>query len=336
MREGCRKTGGTKGPSLALVTGATGVIGPELIGCLLARGYRVRALVRRAPLPERISDVEIVRGDIRDRATLYRAVAGTDVIFHMAGKLHVNRPGPRDIAEYEAVNVEGASLLGRVAREASVRRFIFFSTINVYGGSRPGTLLGEDSPLAPDSLYAESKARAEQRVLNTLPAVVLRLAAVYGPNMKGNYLRLVNALQNKRFVLVGDGLNRRTLIHVRDVCEAAVLAAEASSAAGRVYNITDGQVHTLQEVIRAICVAMEIKEPSFTLPAGLARAVFGLFEDALGFFGLESPLGRSTIDKLTEDMAVSSDRIQRELGFKADYDLLTGWRECLRDMSLNG
>ncbi len=319
-------------PALALVTGGTGVIGPELIKCLLKRGYRVRALVRRTPLPNAPSTVEIVPGDLIDRRVLEHAVLGADVVFHLAAKLHINDPGPQSKAQYEAINVEGASLLARVAQEASVRRFVFFSTINVYGSSDGETPLTEDSPLAPDSSYAESKVQAERGVMDALPAVILRLAAVYGPNMKGNYPRLVNALQKKRFVLIGNGKNRRTLIHVHDVCQAAILAAEHPSAAGRIYNVTDGQVHTVREVISAICQALGTGGPRMEVPAHVARRAFGLLEDLSRLLGIRCAIGRSTIDKLTEDLAVSGDKIQDELGFSPRYDLISGWSHTLRNM----
>jgi len=202
----------------------------------------------------------------------------------------------------------------------------------VYGSNETEGFFDEEAILHPDSPYAESKARAEQRILDAAPAVVLRLAAVYGPNMKGNYPRLVNALRRKRFVLVGNGKNRRTLVHVHDVCRAAILAAENPSAVGRIYNVTDSQVHTVREVIAAICQALDIRGPRLEVPVHVARRAFGLLEDLSDLLGVQCAIGRSTIDKLTEDLAVSGDKIQDELGFSPRYDLISGWSHTLRNM----
>ncbi len=315
----------------ALVTGATGFIGSYLIDSLLKRDFHVRVLVRN--LQSAISlhgKIDICQGDITDSQALKRAADGADVIFHLAAKLHISNPSPSLKAKYEQVNVEGTRHLVEIAQSSGIRRFIFFSTINVYGVGKKGLTYDENSPLYLDSLYAQTKARAEKIVLKEIPSVVLRLAAVYGPGMKGNYPRLVNALRHGRFVMIGDGQNRRTLVHVHDVCQAAILAAEHPAALGRVYNVTDGQIHTMQEIIHAICSALGKKPPTFKLPTGIIRPTFGLLEDGLRFLGKRSPVGRSTVDKFIEDMAVSGERIQQQLGFKPQYDLLSGWRETIR------
>ena len=99
-----------------------------------------------------------------------------------------------------------------------------------------------------------------------------------------------------------------------------------------VYNVSDGQFHTLKEIINAICQALGRKPPRFSVPVGPARFSVGLFEGTLRLVGRTSPIGRETIDKYTEDIAVSSQRIQAELEFKPQYDLKTGWQETVREM----
>lgn len=314
----------------AFVTGATGTIGPELINHLLKRGWHVRALVRNLKPGIRLPDeVEVFNGCLDDTQVLDKAVKNTDTVFHLAARLHINNPGPELEAEYAHVNIEGTRRLAEAALSADVRRFVFFSTINVYGASKKSLVHNEESPLSPDSFYSQTKVSAEEIVLNKLPAVVLRLAAVYGPQMKGNYPRLLNALQKRRFVLIGDGLNRRTLIHVYDACEAAVLAAEHPAASGRIYNVTDGRIHTMKEIIEAMCAALNKKLPKFYLPAAIMRPAFGVLEDGLGLLNYKSPVGRSTIDKLIEDLAASGERLNKELKFKPQYNLLKGWKDVI-------
>ena len=279
------------------------------------------------------SGVEVVRCDIADSQLVRQVVAGADVVFHLAAKLHINNPSLALKDEYFRVNVEGTRCLTEAARAAGVRRLVFFSTINVYGNSQPGQLFDEERALNPDSLYAETKVEGEAIVLAESPAVVLRMAAVYGPRMKGNYTRLAQAIRRKRLPLIGDGNNRRTLIHVEDACDAAIAAAEQDVALGQVYNVTDGRVHSLREIIKAIAIALGRRPPRLHLPARPVRMAAGLLEDGLRFVGKKSPINRATIDKLTEDIAVSGAKIQRELGFQPRYDLQAGWLQTVEQMT---
>lgn len=318
---------------VALVTGAGGAIGTTLVQRLLQHGYAVRALVRAStPSAEMLLGAEVVRGDINDCQLIRQAVVGAEAVFHLAAKLHINNPSLGLKEEYFRVNVEGTRCLAGAARDAGVKRFVFFSSISVYGDSRTGQTLDEESPLRPDSWYAESKIEAEKVVLGELPATVLRVAAVYGPRMKGNYPRLVRALRRRRLALVGDGRNRRTLVHEYDVCDAAIAAAERDITAGQIYNVTDGQVHTMREIIEAIAAALEQRPPKLHLPVRPVRIVAGLLEDGLRRVGKKSPVERSTIDKLIEDIAVSGDKIKRQLGFEPQFNLRAGWRQTIEQM----
>ena len=181
--------------------------------------------------------------------------------------------------------------------------------------------------LAAESIVLDAK-RADGQPLWT----VLRFAAIYGSRIKGNYQRLVQALAYRRFVPIGDGSNRRTLIYDRDVAKAALLAVQHPNAAGKVYNVSDGQFHTLKEIIGAISQALGRKRPRFSVPVGPARFMAGCMEDALRLVGRKSPISRDTIDKYTEDIAVDSQLIQRELGFKPQFDFKTGWQETVEEM----
>jgi len=128
--------------------------------------------------------------------------------------------------------------------------------------------------LHPDTFYAQTKLAAEQIVLNAKRnggqplGTVLRLGAVYGSRIKGNYERLTHALARNRFIPIGSGLNRRTLVYHQDVGRAAALAISHPAAAGRVFNVTDGKFHILKEIIESICSALGRKPPRLSLPVG--------------------------------------------------------------------
>jgi nucleoside-diphosphate-sugar epimerase len=162
------------------------------------------------------------------------------------------------------------------------------------------------------------------------------LGAVYGSHIKGNYERLTGALARHHFIPVGNGLNRRSLIYDRDVGRAAVLAVSHSSAAGRIFNVTDGKYPTLNEIISTICQALGRTPPRFSLPVVPVRFLAGVVEDLASIFKIQSPIMRDTIDKYIEDVPVNSQRIQDELGFIPQYDLASGWKETIQEMRRAG
>jgi nucleoside-diphosphate-sugar epimerase len=251
-------------------------------------------------------------------------------VFHLAAKLHGKSGDRATQAHYERVNADGTRRLVDASARAGVRRFVYFSTIAVYGPTGPEETHSETSSPRPQSWYAVSKLRGEEHALGAPGAVILRLAAVYGSRLKGNYRRLVTAIERGLFVGVGPGTNRRTVVHEHDVVRATLLAARTARA-GSVYNVTDGRVHTVRDIARAISNSVGRRLLPGHLPAAAVRFLVGVLEDTLELAGRTSPVGRATVDKLLEDVAVSGDKIQRELGFLPTFDLAAGWRQALAD-----
>jgi UDP-glucose 4-epimerase len=328
--------------NLILITGATGAVGPRIVKAFLDAGYSIRTLSIDPPLAWIWPDnIETRIGDITDSSTLQAAMEGIESVIHMAALLHVVNPVPGLREKYEHVNVGGTATVVDAAIKAGVERVVLFSTIAVYG-SESGRVFNEDSPTHPDTLYAQTKLAAEEIMLNARRAdgepigTVLRLGAVYGSRIKGNYERMVRSLACNRFIPVGDGLNRRTLVYDKDVATAAVLAVEDPVAAGRIYNVTDGNYYGLNQIVLAICEALGRKPPHFSLPVAPARFAAGVLEDGARLCRCRSPITRATIDKYTEDIAVESTLIQKELGFVPQYDLKTGWRETILEMRERG
>jgi nucleoside-diphosphate-sugar epimerase len=321
-----------------LVTGATGAIGPRVVDALHHAGYPLRAFSIDAPVAGLFPpQVEVVIGDIADEAAVKSAMRGVDAVVHMAALLHIPNPPPEMRIRYKHINVDGTAMVVNAATGANVRRVVLFSTIAVYGQVQ-GHVLDEQSPTMPDTFYAQTKLAAEEIVMNAKNAdgqplgTILRLAAVYGSRIKGNYERLTHALARHRFIPIGNGLNRRTVVYDKDVGRAAVLAVSHPAAAGRVFNVTDGEFHTLDEIIQSICSALGRKPPRLSLPYGIVRSVAGAIEGGYHIVGLRSPFTPEMVDKYTEDIAVDGSLIQRELGFMRQYDLKTGWEETIREM----
>jgi nucleoside-diphosphate-sugar epimerase len=309
-----------------VVTGATGAVGPAVTN-RLARHASVVALARQVPAAELLDPgVRFESVDLLDsRAGQF--VRDADVVCHLAAKLHVNDPGASLRAEYERTNVDATKRLVDATPPSS--RFIFFSTIDVYGPTPPGEVADEDTPARPRSLYGETKLQAEQAVLAHPGGIVLRMAAVYGPRVKANYARLVRALARHRYLSIGPGTNKRTLIYEADVAEAAAVVASAAALPSRLYNLTDGGVHSVREIVDAIAAALDRRPPRGSLPAPMVRGAASLLDGALRLIGRRSPVTPQMIDKLQENVAVSGARLSRESAFTPRFDLAAGWRAAI-------
>ena len=327
---------------LILVTGASGALGPRVVDALYNAGYRIRTL-SLDPVPKGVwpDIIETRIGDVTDPITVDKAMNGATYVIHMAALLHINDPDPTLEKKYQAINVGGTATVVEAAIQSNVTRVVFMSTIAVYGKTN-GQIVNECTIPKPDTLYGLTKLDAEEIVLkakrnNEQPiGTVLRLGAVYGASIKGNYRRLLHSLARGRFIPIGSGQNRRSLIYDKDVADAVVLALHHPAAAGQIFNVCDRQFHTVKEIIEVMCKALGRSLPRFTLPSNMVRYAAGILEDGAKILGLKSPIVRATIDKYTEDIAVDSSRIQSQVGFVPQYDLDHGWRETIEHMRLMG
>ncbi|HSC71765.1 MAG TPA: SDR family oxidoreductase [Candidatus Methylomirabilis sp.] len=247
-----------------LITGGAGFIGANLAHALVAQGERVRILDdfstgRPQNLHGIEEQVEIVRGDICDPATVAQAVAGVEVILHEAA-LNSN---PRSIQEplrTSDVNVGGTLTLLQAARMAGTRRFVYASSSSVYG-EVAGLPKTEDMPTVPKAPYGVSKLAAEQycRVFSQvygIETVSLRYFNVFGPRQHpdSEYAAVIprflrRMLAGKRPVIFGDGEQSRDFTPVDDVVTANLLAARSPKGVGEIMNVAGGHASTLNQLV---------------------------------------------------------------------------------------
>lgn len=223
-----------------LVTGATGFVGRNLCPYLAAKGYRVRALVRRTSDHGFLDALGAERawGDLRDPASVAAAMEGCRAVVHAGAVFRFW--GQRE--KFWAVNVEGTRHVLEAAHRAGVDRFVHISTIAVVGKPPAEGLITEETPCQPQDAYQESKLEAERRVLAFgreygLPGVVLRSGAIYGPwsHYAFNRLFIEDPLRGLAFRVHG-GRHITFPVFVRDVAWAAEVALTRGRP-GEVYNI---------------------------------------------------------------------------------------------------
>ena len=264
-----------------LVTGGAGFIGANYVRMLLERGgdrvVNLDLLTYAGNLEnlagcEGRPDYRFVRGDVRDRALLDRLLAEEriEAVVHFAAESHVDR-SIDDPREFLDTNILGTQTLLESARRAGVVRFLQVSTDEVYGSLGPTGLFTEDSPLAPNSPYAASKAaadlvcRAYHRTYG-FPVLVTRCSNNYGPYQfpeKLIPLMIANALEGRPLPVYGDGRNVRDWLYVRDHCE-AVDAVLRRGRPGEVYNVGGNNEMQNIQIVRLLLELLGLDESRIT------------------------------------------------------------------------
>jgi len=207
--------------SIVLVTGASGFVGQTIVETYRSAGIRVKATGKRLHSPW--SDADYHPADIVDDKAFAHLCRQVDCVVHSAGLAHKfdGMHSPSDM--FEQINVNGTVNVVFHAIRAGVRHFILISSVSVYG-THPFPC-HEDTLCRPEGVYAQSKFTAEQKAIDMaesagMPLTILRLATVYGEGDPGNVGRLLRAIDRNQFIWIGDGRNRKSLIHREDVARA--------------------------------------------------------------------------------------------------------------------
>lgn len=304
-----------------LVTGATGFIGRRVVDALRARGARPRILVRSdRALPTGWAGVEVIIGDLSDAASLARACDGAHTVLHAAAFAHVDTANAPDFAaRHWAVNAEGSFRLLDAAVNAGVERFVLVSSVKAVGD--PGAQCRDESwDSLPETPYGRAKRAAEERVLAVgwargLHTVNLRPALVYGPGMKANLARLIEAARRGWLPPLPETGNRRSLVHVDDVVRAILLVASKPAAAGKTYIVTDGAPCSGRELYVMIRTALQRPTPSWAVPAGVLRVAAESVDRLRWLAGSRNRKAHTTLEKLLGWACYDSTRISTELGY---------------------
>lgn len=305
---------------LALVTGATGFIGGRLAAASRERGWQVRNLHRTGRAPGTLVGLgaEPVAASLHDSAALAAACRGCDVVFHAAAVVG-SRAIPPAVFE---VNVRGTEAMLRAASAAGVGRFVFTSSVAVYGGSAPDGAT-EDAPPTPDSPYGESKVAAERLCLEEsrrtgIEVVILRPCFVYGPGDRNFTPALASIIKRGVFPLVNGGRAPMDLVHVDDVVAAHLLAADSPHASRRAYNVTDGARRSIRDLVALAAHVMGVRVRAIPVPLGLALLAAALLRAAASLVGVPGSemVTAANLRRLGAPHHYSIARARAELGYE--------------------
>lgn len=316
-----------------LVTGGTGFIGSHLAEEGRRRGAQV-VVLGLTDRPEEKANaallasqgVEILPGSITDPELCARAMRGVTHVFHLAVAM---REGGKSDEFFEAINLDGTRRLLEAAGSGRVERFVYCSTIGIYGHRAPG-ITNEDSPLRPGNIYERTKVAAERMVREhaahaNVNYTVLRPADVYGPRDQ-RLLKLFKGVSRGRFPLFGSGAGRRHMVYVDDVVSAFFSACERPEAVDQGMIVAGPRPCTLRELIEAVRQATGSARYGFRLPLAPMLATAAVVEDACQALKLDPPIYRRRMDFFTSDSAFDTSRARRLLGWAPQVDLADGVR----------
>jgi len=290
-----------------LIVGGSGFVGSQVVNWMRQAGIEVDSL-SRSSRADIVSDLTAAPPILRKQG--YRTVV------HVAGKAHAV---PKNDVEREVffdINLMGTKnlLIGLEKQATLPEAFVFVSTVAVYGRT-VGELLDEVSPLNADDPYGLSKRLAEDVVLEWgakrhVQIGILRLPLVAGANAPGNLGAMVNAIRRGRYLGIGDGSARRSVVLATDVARIMPKVADV----GGIYNLTDGRHPTFVEIEHAIARVLG-KRPPRHLPHTIANAGARVGDLVLRLTGWRPPLTSSTLNKMTSTLTFDDSKARRELGW---------------------
>lgn len=316
-----------------LVTGATGFVGRALVAQLLQQHVRLRLLVRNIDHARQWSDskVEAVVGDLTQAHSLGGICDGVTTVFHLASHASLRAAHEADPnAGHRPVSEIGTQALVEHALRAGVQKFVFASSIKVFGESGCN---GPDelTPARPNSDYGRAKRSAEQTVLNAteMNPTILRLAPLYGVGNDSIIARLIAALDRGWLPRLPECGNRRSLVHVDDVVRALLVSAEHLDAAGKIYHLTDGMSYSIDTLLRLIADAVGRPLPMWTAPKLLLNAAASAGTLLGRILDRQLPFNHDVLEKLLGSAWVRDGRIRADLGFATRHTLQSALPEII-------
>lgn len=300
------------------ITGVCGLTGANLARLLLAHGRQVRGLTHHEKRAVEGLDIELMEADILDPLSLHRALAGAEVVYHLAARISLET---RDLAEIEATNVQGTRNVVEACLHCGVRRLVHFSSIHALEQAPLDLPLDESRPrvsLQNRSPYDRSKALGElealQGVSRGLEVVILNPTAMIGPyDYYPSYMgkALLALAQGHIPALVRGGFD---WVDVRDVVQAAI-QAEQRAESGTSY-ILSGHWRSVRQIADLTAELTGRGTPLFTVPTGLAYLAAPLMAGLARFNHAQPIYTHLTLDALDSNRQISHARASRELGYQ--------------------
>lgn len=304
----------------AIVTGANGFIGRRLCKLLTSKNWQVTAC-GRSKQDGPWSD--FIEWDISHDAPVHTSSRSCDTLFHLASKVHALTEIGEDLSEYTRINVQGTQRALEFAAKAGAKRFIYFSSVKAMGEGNADydsqDSINESFACHPTGPYAASKLAAEKLVLaasKCTEGAVIRPCLVYGSNSKGNLTKMVEAIRKNRFPPIPEFGNRRSLVHVDDLCHLALACATVPKTLNEVFIAAEPHAYSTREMYELILKALQKSPKSFHIPRW-TLSLLGRAGDIVGKArGRRFVFDSDALRKLSESAHYDGSKATRMLDFK--------------------
>ena len=323
-----------------LITGASGYVGNAVSGVLAANDFEIlkvggKTVKKPFENSDRGIEYRVDIGDDREVSKL-AGLQNVSTIIHSAGLAH--RTGENLRGEYYRVNVEGTINVCQLAAKLKIERLILISSVAVYGASGGESVKTEKSLCRPNGDYAESKFAAERIafemcVRSNVNLTVLRLATVIGEDDRANYFRLIDRINRRKFVRIGNGLNRKSLIYKDDVGRACLKIIESSRSQYEVFNLS-AEPLAVREIVAEIMKTLDKKHYPPVVPSVLVGGLKKINAAVLHSSSIRR-LTQTAEKLLTEDV-FEADLIKKVYGFTPEISAREAVRrECVWYLKAN-
>jgi nucleoside-diphosphate-sugar epimerase len=324
-----------------LITGGTGFIGSRLALRCLERGDDV-LILGQANTPAEEGNRKLLEsrgaavtlGSVTDRERVLDVLHGVDVVYHLAAAQHeANVPDQR----FWDVNVTGTRNLLEASVKAHVKRFIYGSTIGVYGSPGHGPI-GNESPLQPDNVYGVTKLAAEKLVASfqqEIPGVIIRISETYGPG-DHRLLKLFKAIKKNVFFMIGSGRNLHHLIYIDDLIEGFFLSTMVEEAVGKTFVLAGNEPITTDEMVTTIANHLDVAVRRFRAPLLPFLMAAAILEAVLRPLGIQPPLHSRRMDFFKKSFVFSLEQPAKILGFTPRFSFHQGVAETARSYAEMG
>ena len=333
-----------------LITGATGFIGKEIVKECENSDFEVIQIRSNRKYSDKESKKEnfarIIPIDITDYKNLCKLekIENVDVTIHTAGLAH--QFGDTKKEDFDLVNVQGTKNISDLAVKLKVKQFILISSTSVYGmfENIPGNdknrnhgIFDENSPTKPQTLYAESKLEAEKICSetcenNNIPLTIFRLAPVIGEENVGNVSRLVNAIDQKKFVWIGKGDNCKSLVYKNDVARACVKIIKEKTGKTEVFNLSADPIK-MKDFVDEIAIELKRNVLGITISPTLFRVVFRINKKTINNKKINKI--EQTIEKWLSEDIYATDKIKDKYNFVPKFTITEGVRKQISWYKLN-
>jgi len=307
-----------------LVTGANGFLGRAIIGAL--KGYCAEVTATDIGIGCSRPEISYKSADIARPGDLVAAIGAANVVIHAAGLAHIFSPDCSGIDRFHEINCLGTENVAEAAAQSDVEHFVLISSVSVYGPYTNG-IYGEETLCAPVGPYAESKYDGELRAAEVarrsgMALTILRLATLYGEGDPGNLKRLIRSIDRSRFVWIGDGRNRKSLLYKGDAARACRVVATSPASGIRIFNVS-GPPCTMREIVEAIAKGLGKRPLPGRVPGSVALTMSRILATMLGskFKGVYE-----TVKKWLAEDVYDTKRFQEAFGFRPEVGIEEGLR----------